>query len=273
MADIPLSSLELKKTLRTTIKNTMISINGHHNYARFVILARSRTGSNLLRSLLNEHSQAKVYSELFRSETDIDWGFPDVHSQAALTLYQKDPVAFLNKRIFGKNPRSIKAVGFKLFYYHAGFDKGKQLWDYLVSEKDIKIIHLKRKNILATHLSRKKADITDAWANITGKPDEEVQFTLDYEECLQDFIRTRSWEQEFDQLFSHHPLLEVVYEELSNSYTGEIKRVQQFLGLPEEQVAPKTHKQGFLPLSEAIYNYQELKDRFSGTPWEEFFVQ
>jgi LPS sulfotransferase NodH len=272
MAGLQIFPPQIKHFFRSQFNQTMLSINGHKEYTRFVILARSRTGSNLLRSALNEHSQAKVYSELFRNPADIDWGFPDHHSQAALSLYQKDPAEFLQTRIYGKYPRNIKAVGFKLFYYHASFGSGERLWDYLCENKGIKIIHLKRKNILATHLSRKKADITGAWANISGKPEEQAQFTLSYDECLQDFTRTRSWELEYDRFFQEHPILEVVYENLSSNYLNEIKRVQAFLNLPEENVIPKTQKQASLPLSEAIYNFPELKEKFLDSPWEEFFT-
>jgi LPS sulfotransferase NodH len=273
MDSMKVISTQIPGFLRSHLKEYMISLNGHKDYTKFIILARSRTGSNLLRSLLNEHSQVKVYSELVRSDENIDWGFPEVPKpKSALALYQKDPVAFLEKRIFGKYPPGTRAVGFKLFYYHAAFEKGKQIWSYLSSQTDVKIIHLKRKNILATHLSRKKADITGSWANVTGKSEEQAQFTLDYEDCLHDFQRTRAWEQDYDLFFNRHPLLDVTYENLSTDYQAEIKRVQEFLELPEERVAPKTYKQTNLPLSESIYNFRELKERFQGTQWEEFFA-
>jgi LPS sulfotransferase NodH len=266
---------DIMSLIRSYVKRyAMITntLNGHTKYTRFIILGRSRTGSNLLRHLLNEHSQVKVYSELFRNENEIDWGFPEISGwNGSLSLYQKDPVKFLEKKVFGKYPRSISAVGFKLFYYHAQTGQLKTLWDYFKDRTEIRIVHLKRKNILRTHLSRKKADITGAWANISGQPDEQVQFTIDYEECRLDFERTRAWEQDYDSFFQNHPKIEVIYEQLAQDYQSEIGRVQEFLGLPLEPLAPKTYKQAQLPLSESIYNFLELKGKFVGTPWEDFF--
>jgi hypothetical protein len=37
-------------------------------------------------------------------------------------------------------------------------------------------------------------------------------------------------------------------------------------------VNPSTFAQARQPLSKAIANYAELKERFSGTIWEEFFT-
>jgi hypothetical protein len=36
-------------------------------------------------------------------------------------------------------------------------------------------------------------------------------------------------------------------------------------------VIPETFKQSRQPLSQAITNYFELKERFKGSPWESYF--
>jgi hypothetical protein len=61
------------------------------------------------------------------------------------------------------------------------------------------------------------------------------------------------------------------YEELSLDYSSEMRRVQRFLDVEYQFVVPATHKQARLPLSVAISNYDALKARFKGTPWEAFF--
>ena len=50
-----------------------------------------------------------------------------------------------------------------------------------------------------------------------------------------------------------------------------MKRVQDFLGVQYETVKPSTYKQSHQSLSDSISNYWGLKERFTGTPWEEFF--
>jgi LPS sulfotransferase NodH len=246
---------------------------GHKNYTCFIILSRSRTGSNYLRGLLNSHSKIIVYSEFFKNNAEIEWGLPGYQdTKNTLTLFQNDPVGFLEKKVYQKYPRHIAAVGFKLFYYHARDEKWGILWPYLQNSNKIKIIHLKRRNILETHLSRQRALVTDKWANISGEQEKQPAIPLKYEECLEDFVQTRAWESESDKLFSQHPLVDVYYEDLANNYHREMQKIQAFLDVDYEPVTPQTFKQATLPLSKSITNYLELKEKFTGTPWEEFFT-
>lgn len=246
----------------------------HRPSTRFIILGRSRTGSNLLRGLLNAHSQVRVFEEVFKDEALINWGLPDYdQSNETLDLFRSDPCLFLENVIFGNQPKRIKAVGFKLFYYHAQEGKLNPIWSYLQEQTDIKILHIKRQNILKTHLSRKKADLTDRWINLSGEKQESAPIYLDFQECLADFEQTRNWEVQYDDYFRHHPRLEVVYEELAENHAQMMQEVFAFLGLPPEPVAPQTFKQSAQTLRSSISNYEELKERFSATKWNSFFEE
>jgi LPS sulfotransferase NodH len=248
-------------------------IPGQKDYARFIILTRSRSGSNLLRGLLNAHSQVVAFSEMFKDPNTIGWDIPGYPTSGrALELFRKDTRRFIDKYVFKKYPGHIKAVGFKIFYYHALGTELEPVWNYLKEHRDIHVLHLKRENILKTHLSKTKAQITDNWINLTGEREVVPPILLDYEELLHDFIQTRTWEDEADRIFSNHPKIEVVYEQLARDYAVEMRKIQSFLGLDSEAVAPQTHKQASKPLPEAIANYAELKERFRNTPWESFFT-
>ncbi|MFN3241874.1 MAG: sulfotransferase [Planctomycetota bacterium] len=87
---------------------------------RFIILASQRTGSNLLRSLLDSHPDVTAYAEVFLK--DHSW-FENQHgpkdSPALVAERDADPVAFAQKHVFRDYEESVKAVGFKLFYQHA----------------------------------------------------------------------------------------------------------------------------------------------------------
>ena len=130
---------------------------------------------------------------------------------------------------------------------------------------------MKRKNLLKTHLSRKLAGLTDQWVNPNDSKVAEKTITLDYQECLEDFIKTRQEEYDTDYFFRDHQKMDVIYEELSNDYQLQMKQIQSFLNLPPEEVLPTTYQQSRLPLSRAINNYLELKEKFKGTEWEDFF--
>jgi LPS sulfotransferase NodH len=247
---------------------------GHEDYTRFIILGRSRTGSNLLRGLLNSHPGAVVFGELFQSRESIGWGFADYRQTGRqVALFQRNPVAFVQSEIFRKFPTQVAAVGFKLFYYHAQDDDWRTLWTYLSDDKALHVIHIKRANLLRTHLSRKRAAVTDRWVNVDGRAERYAPISLDYAECLADFVQTRAWESEYDELFAAHPRLTVWYEALSADTDAEVQRIQTHLRLPIEAVIPETYRQANQPLSASIANFQELKQRFSGTEWEAFFEE
>jgi LPS sulfotransferase NodH len=246
---------------------------GHSDYTRFIILGRSRVGSNLLRGLLNSHSQISVFGEIFQNEKAIGWAMPGYRqSGRLLQQFRHQPVALLEEKVFRRFPPHIAAVGFKIFYYHAQTEHWKPVWEYLRSQTAIRVLHIKRRNILETHLSRKRAAMTDVWVNTTGQKDGQPTVTLNYDECLADFTQTRECENSYDRFFSDHPLMEIAYEDLSADISGCMAQVQAFLGVDHEVVMPVTHKQAMRPLSSSISNYTELKERFAGSPWESFFI-
>ncbi len=251
-----------------------LGLGGHSNYSKFIIVGRSRVGSNLLRGLLNSHPQIITFGEVFRDRSSLDWDHMGYfQSSRMLRRLQKDAVQFVEARVFGRYPRSVSAVGFKLFYYHAQEGQAAAIWTYLKGRRDVRIIHLKRRNILQTHLSRKRAAMTNSWVNTSERRNGLSSVELDPAECIEDFTRTRAWEEQFDRFFENHPKLEILYEDLAQSYQEELKRVQDFLEVEQRPVHPSTFKQADQSLSKAIANYRELKERFIGTPWEPFFVE
>ena len=188
----------MRTALSVQLKNRFRDLGllpGHDDYTRFIILGRSRSGSNLLRGLLNRHSQAIVFEEMFKDPAQIGWGlegYPE--GGRVLKRFQTNVLRFLEKDVFRVMPLEIKAVGFKIFYYHAVGTSLEPVWDYLKSHTEMHVLHIKRRNILKTHLSRKRAVLTDQWIDLSGEAVEQPVVTLDYQECLQDFEQTRGWE-------------------------------------------------------------------------------
>lgn len=245
---------------------------GHTGYTKFIILARSRTGSNLLRGMLRTHSQVLSFGEIFRNPDSIDFDVPGHETtERVLALYQRDPVRFLNTQIFRRLPLQVQAVGFKLFYYHARTPPWQAVWEHLQRVPELRVIHLKRRNILRTHLSRARAERSDRWVNLSGEAEDAASIELSYEACLKDFTQTRQWERDANAYFRAHPKLELFYEDLAQGYETEMARLVAFLGLPAEPMKPQTHKQTQQPLAAAIANYAALKQQFAGSEWDVFF--
>jgi len=248
---------------------------GHWDYTRFIILGRSRTGSNLLRGLLDSNPCVTIFSELFQNHDEIGWGLPYYTTTTKVfEKFQNEPVRFIQEQVFRKVPLTTRAVGFKIFYYHAQTGPWKAVWEYLVENKGIRVLHIKRRNMLRTHLSKVRAEQSGQWANISGKTEGSgsAPVRLDFDKLVEDFTKTRQMEQDGDELFKDHPKMEIIYEKLAGDYKTEFAQVQNFLDLENWPISPQTFKQAQeKSLSSAIENYTELKSRFQGTPWESFF--
>jgi LPS sulfotransferase NodH len=247
----------------------------HTGYTRFLILASARTGSTLLARSLNRHRQIVAYGEILRSRSFFPARFAAFGRSQG--LYQSDPVAFLERKVYRKYPPNVAAAGFKIFYSHAPRDTawGRAVWQYLVNQNEIKVIHLKRRNLLKAQLSRRQAAETREWVHYSAGHRNNA-IALSYDEALADFTRTRQEEMEYAALFAGHPMLDVDYEDLAAGYEDEMARLQAFLGVggaSYEMIRPPTHKRPSQPLSDQVANYQELKTQFQDSPWAEFFEE
>jgi LPS sulfotransferase NodH len=248
---------------------------GQQGYQKFVILTRARTGSNFLVSLLQSHPQIRAFEELFpKLETKIHWGYPNYpRSAQILNIREEEPLRFLEDIVFREFPKAVSAVGFKLFYYQAQGSNKQQVWDYLRQNRDIKIIHLKRKNLLQVCLSYYLAKTTNQWILKQGSQlSDSGSINLNYNDCLQLFEETRRWEHDSDLMFAEHPKIEVTYEDLVADTAGQSKSIQAFLGVKPQSLSALTLRQNTRALSERIANYPELKQQFEGTPWYIFFT-
>ncbi len=239
------------------IRYRSLKVFGHTDFIRFIILSRSRTGSNLLVSYLNSHPNIYCQGEIFSK------------------LSGKNYIKLLTNA-FSRQPYYIKATGFKIFYYHPTDSEHCSLWEKLENMPDLKVIHLKRRNILRTLISRKIAGVKDIWINNDGNqyiPEETKTIDFTYQELFNGFQETRQWETEGDQRFSGHHLLTLYYEDLARNKNLEIKKVTDFLELPFYPPMTSMVKQNPEKISELLIRYTELKEAFRETEWSSFFEE
>ena len=234
----------------------LLNVFCNNEYRRFIVLSRSRTGSNLLISLLNSHPHINATGEIFSR------------------LNGRDYKKILSK-VYSKKPRFVKASGFKIFYYHPLDDHSCGIWDELHSMNDLYVIHLKRKNVLRTLISRKIAADQDVWI---VKPDQnplsyKKQFCVNFtvEELKKGFRQTKNWEDSGENQFSNHPLLSIYYEDLASDRSTTFRKITNFLGV--QYVQPKTDmkKQNQKCIRDTLANYENLKSKFAETEWASFF--
>jgi LPS sulfotransferase NodH len=265
--------LKHREALARTLLNIR-SIRGTTSYTRFVIVGIARTGSTMLVSQLNSHSQALVFGEIFRSEDAIGWDFTPFRSyqnRRLRTLYSSDSIAFLDQHVFRRWPGNHKAVGFKLFYYHARTPSRRPVWDYLIDRPEIRILHIKRRNLLRQYASLQLAHATNIWSTTPSVIQDPQKLRLGISACQNHFTWVRSLGEECDTLFKNHKIKNIYYEDLVSDTRRELRDIQTFLGLRHETLVAQTVRQQTQPLSQVIVNYDELREAFFGTEWRSFF--
>jgi LPS sulfotransferase NodH len=251
---------------------------------RFIVLAQQRTGTNFLLTLLGSHPDAIAFGEIFSSSQRLQWGIslaehcrrslPDP-DEATLAARQVDPVGFLRQYVFGEGTRNSRAVGFKIFYEHCRTGRDPEVWSWLEQEADVAVVHLKRRNILRTLLSKRLANASGVWhrdsTNAPESPTPPPTIELTETDCREFFTRTLLKEREADYLFRHHRVLTVYYEDLEAQPESVAAAVQSFLGLPLQPLQSVLTKQAAGSLRDQIANYDQLKQAFAADHTRLFF--
>jgi LPS sulfotransferase NodH len=250
------------------------TVAGHRGYRRFVVVGIARTGSTLVLDLLNAHRNAIAFGELFRSEHEIGWDLPGCagHRDAgALRDFRTDPSGFLDRHVFRPWPRRVRAVGFKIFHYHARRPPFDAVWQRLREDDAIRVIHVVRGNTLEQYVSLKLAERTGFWSSGDRRPTSEPTVRLDVDDCLRHFDYVDRAGAECRRFFASHPFLEIHFEELAADLAAGARRLHDFLGLPGRPVQSKRRRQQHRPMRDVVVNYAELRAAFDGTRWSGFF--
>jgi len=223
---------------------------GNKDYEKFVVITRSRTGSNFLMASLNSHPNIVANREVFR----------ELDEKSCAEVWE---------RTFAKKPHNITLVGFKIFYYHPLDSDDRSVWDQLVADKRVKVIHLKRNNLLRTVLSGKIALKTKVWTNKRSAIKvklEDKKLSLNVDECIVEFKKIKEWESNIDKMFNDHPKLVINYEKLV-AKPDTFDEILDFLGIEQKELKSGYKKQNKEPLEELIENYHEFSGKLSKTEW------
>ena len=275
---------------------------GGRDYKRFVVLCAIRTGSTMLGTYLGSHPNVRMFFELFHRHPhsvpfDVEGYRARANNPSVVHDRNSDPAGFLERHVFTRHRRWVKAVGFKLLYtqarmgpqwwdepkfdrWWAHLDRNKapdwdagtsDLWASLASDPAVHVIHLTRENPLAGMVSAELAKQTGRWGigatGGAGRETDEATVTLRPEHVLQDLDAGLRMRQEGEAVFAGHPLTHVTYEELVEAPDAALANLQTFLGLPPAQLRTRTVKQNRRPLCDVIENYDALAEALRGTRW------
>jgi LPS sulfotransferase NodH len=245
----------------------------------FMITCPARSGSSMLVNLLRSHPEICSHDEVFSPQkvTGIIGKYlerikenPDYVDELSGQRYS-DPIWFLYAVVL--DPQGKKSVGFKLKHDELVLPGYKMLRHEIAENRDLRIIHLRRNNLLRRYLSHYLAmHVTRVTFAVGAMPIPEVaRIRLDPRECEKNFETILAREAEFAGLFAQHRGFHISYEDFVNGQSRKLNALLEFLGVPPRQLTTTTRKLGRDDLRQAIANFDELREYFSGTRFAEFF--
>lgn len=119
----------------------------------FLIIAPARSGSTLLREMLNRHPEVCCHGEVFGVHRVLGLSKHALHTldlDAALKLRRRDPVKFLEDQVFASR-RPV--AGFKLLYSQMLQMEFAPALQRLIEMPDLRVVHLWRRDLIARHVS------------------------------------------------------------------------------------------------------------------------
>jgi LPS sulfotransferase NodH len=248
----------------------------------FMITCAARTGSSMLVNLLQSHPDVMCHMEIFNPKRVEGFSGtyrarlgaePDLEPRMR-TLRTQAPEVFLYKIAFDGQGRP--RVGFKFKYEELLQPMFSGARAALMADCDIRIVHLRRRNLLARYLSWWVANhVTGVTMVRQGQPKPAVgPVRLDPAACIADFDRVERHAAFVARMFADHPVLDITYEALTGTdATGEHARLQAFLGVRQHPLKTVIAKLSELSPARTIENYAELENRFRGTPYAHMLME
>lgn len=255
---------------------------------RYIIVCESRTGSTMLSTALQTHNEVCAHGEVlqprqFRKETQDDkLEFYGVNYKDDPATNMRDyfrekliesPLDYVKEFVFYQG--RFKSVGFKFKYEELSDPLFKEVTDYVASEKDIKIIHLQRKNLWERYRSGFIARYITKQYNSTDKQlvvDTNKKFELDIKKIQEDFDQTNDWVNYYSELFSSHKVINFTYEEFNENAQKCFDSVCDLLKISKFEWKPRTKKIQQISDNDLFENMDEVREYFAKTNYSKFFM-
>lgn len=206
---------------------------------KFIVSASARSGSSFLIRLLTSHPEVVCHGELF--QTGRKQGFLAGHyerlreqspeaDRAITELRERDVNRYLYDIVFDSQNKS--AAGFKFKTTEQFNPDFRDITDLLVADTDIKVILLRRRDLLAQYISQKCVSLTGI--NRALQENEIPQydpFDVPASSVLSYFKRLTDWEKKAAQAFAEHRTFHIDYEDLVTNAENCRGKLQDFIGV------------------------------------------
>lgn len=217
----------------------------------FIIVCPARSGSTMLRKLLNKHPQICCHGEVFGQNRVLGYSqhtgiklTPD----EALKIREQDYVGFVEQYVF-QGPR--QACGFKLLYPQLFSFQFVPVLNKFLGNTELRVVHLWRRNLLARYISEVRFRVEtarNANGRCAGPAWRWVRFRVEIARNANrtlpaNFVANAMKTEEVrrvseiniaarecaHKLFASHPSVNICYEDFLQSDGEERKRLCEFL--------------------------------------------
>jgi hypothetical protein len=238
---------------------------------RAVILTTQRTGSTSLVVSLGSHPDIECAGEILIGAPDaprpqVRGRFKGVVRIANIMTSGAWLPARRMERFY--NGGSARVRAFKAMYNQLANPFALR---YLRDDPTIRVLHLRRQNLLKVHVSRLLMGKRER-VQATG-PVEAVRTHVDPAEAIAAMRKARQRHGHFEAIFSGHPRLQLTYEALFEGQglsEATTDAICEFLGVARHPMRSKLTKLNPESLRDMVTNYDELTAAVSRTEFAEF---
>ena len=247
------------------------------NKNNFVIAGLQRTGTTLIRDTLGKHKNIFTYGEVFifnkgkfikrKAGEKVPYNYRKFIEASTKRKFEH---YFYNEKSLNNYLDDLyendqySAIGFKLML--SQLKKFPKLKELLV-ERNIKVIHVTRENILKTLISRKLVRVRKVFHSKVELPPLKVK--LNTRKLIKRLEKIQHDNQEWKNIFSKNPYVNVSYESFTNNKTKELENLFTFLDVnPDYTLTSDFKKINPNSVKDIIINYDEVCSCLKGTEYE-----
>lgn len=198
---------------------------------RLLIVAPARSGSTLLRLMLNQHPEVCCHGEVFGLHRVLGHSAHALHPlepELALKLRRRDPVKFLDDQVFATRK---PVAGFKLLYSQMLQLEIAPVLQRLIEMPDLRVVHLWRRDLVARHVSEARLRLKAVQRLASPSPGATLEHALRpavVERACRTNLAGRACAA---QLFARQPALALDYEDFIGDHLAQSQRLCTFLGI------------------------------------------
>lgn len=233
---------------------------------RAVLLTTQRTGSTFLAECLGSHPEVHCAGELLNGQPDSPippprGPFRYVVKAARIARTGAWLPNYRLERFYRAGSSPVRC--FKAMYNQLARPFALR---YLLDHPEIRVIHLRRENLLGMHVSlllmQKRRELQ------ATQPVAPLRIHVDADRAITAMRKAESRYLHFDRLFQGHPLLSLTYESLfdgSRLKAETARQICDFLGVSRKPMQSRIIKLNPRSLRNIVTNYDELAEALSNS--------